>query len=245
MTSPVVIVTGASKGLGLTIAQILLTTFNASVIAVSRSLPEELKSLTSLGKIEFVQGDATKEETSAQAVKFALDKFGKLDALILNAGTIDPIGPIADPANTVQQWADTFQINLFSIIHMLQHATPHLRKAEHGGKVVMVSSGAATGNTFGWGCYNTSKAALNSLCRTFANEEKSISSFAVRPGMVDVGLPLERTHQDMVKMVADKKKRVSPLCRPICRSSYESSAKREWLPKSSRGLLKLMKLASC
>jgi hypothetical protein len=78
----------------------------------------------------------------------------------------------------------------------------------------MVSSGAATGNTSGWGCYNSSKvsnifsegiangeiadfsvfifaswqAALNSLCRTYANEEKSITSFAVRPGMVDVRL---------------------------------------------------------
>lgn len=94
---------------------------------------------------------------------------------------------------------------------MLQHATPHLRSAENGGKVVMVSSGAATGNTSGWGCYNSTKvsemllsegiangkiadcsvfaseqAALNSLCRTYANEEKSILSFAVRPGMVNV-----------------------------------------------------------
>ena len=94
-----------------------------------------------------------------------------------------------------------------------------------GGNVVFVSSGAATGNTAGWGCYNATKvrslspsssrgrcripswrfqfiggriltdrlhirvvlqAALNSLCRTYANEERSIASFAVRPGMVDV-----------------------------------------------------------
>jgi NAD(P)-dependent dehydrogenase (short-subunit alcohol dehydrogenase family) len=67
------------------------------------------------------------------------------------------VGPIADPENTITQWASTFQINLFSLVSMLQHATPHLRSSENGGKVVMVSSGAATGNTSGWGCYNSSK----------------------------------------------------------------------------------------
>ncbi|KAH8081805.1 short-chain dehydrogenase [Filobasidium floriforme] len=187
--SPVIIVTGASKGLGLAITQILLSTFNAKIVAVSRSIPQELETLRSSSdhkeRVEIVQGDVVSDETSAHAVKVALERFGRIDGLVLNAGTIDPLGPIADPENTIAQWASTFQINLFSLVSMLQHATPHLRSSENGGKVVMVSSGAATGNTSGWGCYNSSKAALNSLCRTYANEEKSITSFAVRPGMVN------------------------------------------------------------
>jgi len=81
------------------------------------------------------------------------------------------------------------QINIFSTIYVLQAAIPHLRK--EGGRVVVTSSGAATGGYGAWGLYSMSKAAQNSLVRTLAVEEKAngISVFAVRPGVVDVSLP--------------------------------------------------------
>jgi NAD(P)-dependent dehydrogenase (short-subunit alcohol dehydrogenase family) len=201
---------GASKGLGLAITQILLSTFNAKIVAVSRSIPQEFETLRSSSdhkeRVEIVQGDVGSDETSAHAVKVALERFGRIDGLVLNAGTIDPlgqcletllelfidtplprltrtpfppawlyrfsVGPIADPENTIAQWASTFQINLFSLVSMLQHATPHLRSSENGGKVVMVSSGAATGNTSGWGCYNSSKVS-EILWEGIANSVKS------------------------------------------------------------------------
>lgn len=87
----------------------------------------------------------------------------------------------------------------------LQAALPSLRKSERGGRVVFVSSGSAVGATPAWAAYNgwsftvtwrllsviklispsASKAALNSLCRTFAQEEPDIVSVALRPGKVD------------------------------------------------------------
>jgi len=69
---------------------------------------------------------------------------------------------------------------------MLKLAIPHLRESK--GKCIFTSSGAATGNYTAWSAYNASKAALNSLCRTVAAEEESITFVAVRPGVVDTGM---------------------------------------------------------
>ncbi|GHJ89758.1 hypothetical protein NliqN6_6160 [Naganishia liquefaciens] len=183
MSSPVVILTGASKGLGLSIANILLQVYSAKLVAVSRSVPEGLQKLveSNEGSVELVTGDVRDQETSERACQVALQKFGRLDGLVLNAGTLDPLGPVV--TTDIKDWQAAFNVNFFSLVTMLQATTPALRESK--GKIVFVSSGAATGDTQGWAAYNSTKAAMNSLSRTFAKEEKEISSFAVRPGVVD------------------------------------------------------------
>jgi NAD(P)-dependent dehydrogenase (short-subunit alcohol dehydrogenase family) len=78
------------------VTQILLSTFDAKIVAVSRSIPQELETLRSSSdhreRVEVVQGDVGSDETSAHAVKVALERFGRIDGLVLNAGTIDPLG---------------------------------------------------------------------------------------------------------------------------------------------------------
>ncbi|KAJ9116035.1 hypothetical protein QFC20_000704 [Naganishia adeliensis] len=184
MSSPVIILTGASKGLGLSIASILLKQYSAKVVAVSRSVPEGLKQLveSNKGNVELVTGDVADWSISQQACATALEKFGRLDGVILNAGTLDPLGPVTK--TDIKDWQTAFNVNFFSLVTMLQATAPALRQSK--GKVVFVSSGAATGDTQGWAAYNSTKAAMNSLCRTFAKEEPLISSFAVRPGVVDM-----------------------------------------------------------
>ncbi|KAJ9126274.1 hypothetical protein QFC24_002005 [Naganishia onofrii] len=184
MSQPVVIVTGASKGLGLEVVKILLNRYSAKVVAVSRSVPQPLKDLaeSSQGAVELVTGDVADPSTSERACATALDKFGKINGLILNAGTLDPLGPVLK--TDVKDWQTAFNVNFFSLVTMLQATTPALRQSQ--GKIVFVSSGAATGDTQGWAAYNSTKAAMNSLCRTFAKEEPTIASFAIRPGVVDM-----------------------------------------------------------
>lgn len=79
------------------------------------------------------------------------------------------------------------QANILSTLYIVQAALPYLRST--GGRVVVVSSGASTGDYAAWGLYSMSKAAQNSLVRTLASEEKSngVAFFAIRPGKVDVG----------------------------------------------------------
>ncbi|KAJ6515815.1 hypothetical protein C8R45DRAFT_219468 [Mycena sanguinolenta] len=183
-----VLVTGASKGIGLAVTTILLSKFKANVVALSRtSTPELLALASSYPTLLLLNGNITDEATVSGAVDQALKTFSSIDALVLNAATLEPLCRIGDDT-PLEQWKEHFDINFFSLITALKHTLPALRKSEVGGRVVFVSSGAAVKGTAGWGPYNASKAAMNSLCRTLAEEEPSVISVALRPGMVQTDM---------------------------------------------------------
>lgn len=100
-----------------------------------------------------------------QAISTTLKMYGHIDGLILNAATLEPMGKIASRDIPLDAWKHHFDVNFFSLVTALRATLPELRKSELGGRVVFVSSGSAVGGTAGWGPYNASKAALNSLCR--------------------------------------------------------------------------------
>ncbi|KAJ7665545.1 hypothetical protein B0H17DRAFT_1090898 [Mycena rosella] len=183
--TPTVLITGASKGIGLAVTTILLRKFNANVVALSRTRSPELLALAS-DSLLLVEGDVTNEAAVADAVALAIKSFSRLDALILNAATIDPLCRIGDDT-PIQQWKTHFDY-FFSLVTTLKAALPALRASQLGGRVVFVSSGAAVKGTAGWGPYNASKAAMNSLCRTLAEEEPDVTSVALRPGMVHTNM---------------------------------------------------------
>lgn len=86
-------------------------------------------------------------------------------------------------------------VNTVAPIAALKAALPALRTSH--GRVVLVSSGAATGRTSGWCAYkcvsanSASKAALNAIARTLANEEPDVAVYAIRPGVVDTEMQTE------------------------------------------------------
>jgi len=95
-----------------------------------------------------------------------MDTFGPiLDGLILNAGTLDPLARIGDPTVPLDAWKHHFDVNFFSLVSALKVALPALRTSPNTGRVIFVSSGAATGGMPGWAPYNAGKAAVNSLAR--------------------------------------------------------------------------------
>lgn len=86
-----------------------------------------------------------------------------------------------------------FDVNYFGLISLISAALPYLNTAKGNGstitgRIVLVSSGAATGGVAGWGAYSASKAAMNSLGRTLGNEEPTIVTVSVRPGIVDTSM---------------------------------------------------------
>lgn len=92
-SSPVIIITGASRGIGKAATLEALTKFDAKVVAIARSgaLLEELYKhvSTKLNKgqqLELVVGDVTDEKVIHKAVNIAVDKWGRLDSVIANAG---------------------------------------------------------------------------------------------------------------------------------------------------------------
>lgn len=82
----------------------------------------------------------------------------------------EPTGKITSPQLEVESWKAHFDVNFFSLVSSLRSTLPwlHMNEGDVRGRVIFVSSGAATGNIFGWAPYNASKAAMNSLCRSVA-----------------------------------------------------------------------------
>ncbi|KAI0081735.1 short-chain dehydrogenase [Panus rudis PR-1116 ss-1] len=187
---PVVVVTGASKGIGLAVTRLLLTEFEAIVVALSRTRSPELLELRAShsSALLSVECDVTDAANLTEAIGLAVKTYTHIDGLILNAGVLEPMGRIGDTSISLDEWKSHFDVNFFSLITALRAALPALRQSEVGGRVVFVSSGAAVGGTAGWGPYNASKAAMNSLCRTLAQEEPDVISVALRPGMVDTNM---------------------------------------------------------
>ncbi|CAK9438374.1 uncharacterized protein LODBEIA_P25980 [Lodderomyces beijingensis] len=189
--SHVSIVTGASRGIGEAIVDILLQNKGSKVVAVARSKEALVALQTKYGKdrVEIVAGDVTASETSKQAVATAISKFGQLNSVIANAGVIDPVGKIEETA--IEDWKKLYDINLFSVVQLIQHALPELQKTK--GNVVAVSSGAATSAYSGWYAYGSSKAALNHLILSLATEEKNsgVQAISIAPGVVATDMQKE------------------------------------------------------
>lgn len=191
---PVVLLTGASRGLGLGILRKLLSGSDAagasfpaaSVVTISRSVTPELEEVQREhpNDLVCVQGDVTDEQVNTDAVQQAQNKWKRgLHAVVLNAGVV-VTQKMADM--TSDTFAHVLNINTVSLVTTVRAALPALRESQ--GTVVFVSSGAATGQTAGWSAYNASKAAMNAIARTLANEEPQLAVFAVRPGVVDTDM---------------------------------------------------------
>lgn len=108
---------------------------------------------------------STDEAATRQAVGLVLKTYRHIDGLILNAGVLEPLGTIGSSETTTDSWRKHFETNFFSLLYTVQAALPALHSSSLGGRIVFVSSGAATGGIPTWGAYNASKAAMNSFCR--------------------------------------------------------------------------------
>lgn len=180
----VVILTGASRGIGLAIAHFLLKKSHKLVV-VSRS-EEPLRELEKQyqGQVAVLAGDLADFSLGSRAVELAKTYWKKLDGLIVNHGVLDPVRRIKD--SSAEKWRENFDVNFFSAIAISQAALPELVKTK--GTIIFTSSGAATAAYPTWGAYGASKAALNHLAMTLASEEKDITTISIRPGVVDTDM---------------------------------------------------------
>ncbi|OJA09385.1 hypothetical protein AZE42_06822 [Rhizopogon vesiculosus] len=188
MPNPVVVVTGASRGIGLAVTRTLLKEHSARVITLSRTRTPELSQLVQEHQqaLLSIECDVTDENALQSAIARGNDYFGRMDGLILNAGTLDPLGRIDNPDSSLDNWKRHFDVNLFSLVPAIRASLPALRESK--GEVIFISSGAAVGDIPGWAPYNAGKAAMNSLSRTLAKEEPLIVSLALAPGKVDTDM---------------------------------------------------------
>ncbi|OMJ19092.1 putative oxidoreductase [Smittium culicis] len=185
----VVLVTGASRGIGRATC-IELIKQGANVVGFARNAKEledlsvECSKISDSAKLEYFVGDITSNESCDKYVEYSIQKFGRIDALVNNAGTLDPLKKLSEISK--QDHMRHFDINFFSLLYLTQKALPYLTKTE--GRVINISSGAATNAYYSWGAYCNSKAALNMLTSCLAIEEPAVTFLALRPGVVDTNM---------------------------------------------------------
>ncbi|KAI1642822.1 NAD(P)-binding protein [Daldinia loculata] len=185
--SKVFIVTGASRGLGLAVAQALIqASHKVFLVARTEKEMQTLKAQHS-SSVDFIAADLADLKVAPKIIESALKSFGKIDGIVVNHGVISPITKISE--SSAEEWRKAYDINVFSAVALIKEAIPELRKSK--GRVIFVSSGAAFGAYAGWGSYGTSKAALTHFCRHLAVEEPSITSIAISPGKLDTDMQKE------------------------------------------------------
>jgi len=180
-TKKIWFVTGASKGLGLTLVRQLLAAGYA-VAATSRNLAE-LTQAVSTATEQFLplHMDLSSETSVQQAIESTISRLGGLDVVVNNAG-YGQLGGLEEI--TDQEVRQNFEVNVFGLLNVLRYATPHLRQ-QHSGRVFNISSvGGFTGNFPGWGIYCGTKFAVAGLTESYAAEMKEFDVHAtvVYPG---------------------------------------------------------------
>jgi len=183
----VVIVTGASSGIGRATAR-LFAGEGAKVALVGRNktaLDQVVGTIS--GETATIPADVTREEDCGRIVRDTIGRFGKLNVLI-NAAGIIANGTIEN--TTLQQWDDMFKINVRSVFYLMHLAMPHL--IETKGNVVNVSSVNGQRSFPNVLAYCSSKAALDHLTRCAALE---VASKGVRVNAVCPGVTVTQLHR--------------------------------------------------
>jgi len=166
----IALVTGASRGIGRASA-LALARAGAHVIAIARTVGalEELDDeIRNLGSSATLVPLDLKDFDGLDRLGAALfDRWGKLDALLGNAGVLGAMTPITHLQPKI--WDELLAVNITANWRLIRAMDPLLRLS-HAGRAVFVSSGAARKHTPFWGGYAVTKAALESLVMTYAAE---------------------------------------------------------------------------
>ena len=180
----VAIVTGASRGIGLGIAERLVSE-GARVCVTARkqdALDEAVKDLGGSEHALGVAGKADDEDHQGEAVQRTLDEFGRVDVLVNNTGINPAYGPMIELDHSVAR--KTFEVNVLGALSWTQrvHAA---WMSEHGGSVLNVASAAGLRPAPGIGFYGTTKAALVHMTEELAVElGPDVRVNAVAPAVV-------------------------------------------------------------
>ncbi|MFC5385732.1 SDR family NAD(P)-dependent oxidoreductase [Aquamicrobium segne] len=189
LTGRTAVVTGASRGIGYHIAKHLAAS-GAHVIAVARTVGglEELDDEIRAEKTRGGKGEATlvpldlADMEGIDRLGGAIhERWGKLDIMVANAGILGVISPIGHVEAKVFEKVMT--INVTSTWRLIRSLDPLLRQSD-AGRAILISSGAAHSARAFWGPYAASKAALEAMTRSWADETRN---YPLRINAVDPG----------------------------------------------------------
>lgn len=193
LTGRIFAVTGAANGIGEAIAEVLASQGATLVLADLaeerlRTVAETLTQTHGVG-VSWVVGDVSVADTNERIVSTAVDNFGGIDGIVVNAG-IATAGEIVELDH--DSWNRCMNVNLYSAFALTQETLRLMRTQELGGSLVYIASKNAFGPGHGFGAYSVSKAALIQLARITAIEggEFGIRSNVVNPDSIFGGSKL-------------------------------------------------------
>jgi NAD(P)-dependent dehydrogenase (short-subunit alcohol dehydrogenase family) len=186
LTGKVAIVTGASRGIGEAIA-LAFSQAGAAVVLTSRKLenvePVAEKIQAAGGQALALQAHAGVQANAESVVQQTLERFGRVDIAVNNAGTNPHFGPILTAEES--QWDKIFEVNVKGYFFMAKAVAPVMKK-QGGGKIINLASVAGINPGPMMGAYSTSKAAVIMLTKVLALElaADNIQVNAIAPGFV-------------------------------------------------------------
>lgn len=182
----VIVVTGASKGVGLAIARRLVADASRPVLVVRSHEAADLLRREFEDAAVVVKVDVSEPGAAEQALRAGMERWGRIDGLVNNAGVIEPIGLLAetDPAS----WELSIRTNLLAPYRFTRELITRL-PGGHKARIVNISSGAASQALEGWSAYCAGKAALSMLTRSVHLEYGTrVLAFSLIPGLVDTDM---------------------------------------------------------
>ncbi|MDR6735606.1 SDR family NAD(P)-dependent oxidoreductase [Sphingobacterium sp. 2149] len=173
-------VTGASKGLGLSLVKELLAQ-DYLVVATSRTkkaLENEIGDVENFLPLEV---DITNDKDVARAVLSAVDYFGRIDVLVNNAG-YGQTGALEELSES--ETRRNFEVNVFGSLNVIRHIAPHLRGQQSGHIFNIASIGGLVGNYPAFGVYCSTKFAVAGFSEALATEMEpfGVHTTVVYPG---------------------------------------------------------------
>jgi len=172
-TKKVWFVTGASKGLGLTLVKALLH-HGHIVAATSRTQAGLTEAVGTHKNFMAVEMDIIDNDDVAKAVKAVMDHFGQIDVVVNNAG-YSQIGTLEEL--TDDEARRNFDVNVFGSLNVIRNTAPHLRKQQSGHIFNIASIGGLVGNFPAFGVYCATKFAVAGFTEALAVEMQSFGVY--------------------------------------------------------------------
>jgi NAD(P)-dependent dehydrogenase (short-subunit alcohol dehydrogenase family) len=189
----IALITGASRGLGRAVA-IRFAQEGAQVLLLAR----KLKALEAVddsikatgGKATLIPLDLTDGKAIDALGPSLYERFGRLDVLVGNAAILGALSPL--PHIKSEHWERVFATNVTANWRLIRTLDPLLR-ASDAGRVIFVTSNVACSSRAYWAPYSVSKAALESLAKTYAHEtaDSAIKVNILDPGAIATGMRAE------------------------------------------------------
>lgn len=189
-----VVITGASRGLGLAVARLLARrgahlTVTARGAEALRQAADELVPLT---EVLPIAGDVSDAAHVSAMVEGAMRRFQRIDVLINNASAIGPSPMPQLAAYPLEALDYVFRVNTLAPLHLIQRVLPPMRR-QGSGLILNVTSDAGVEAYPGWGGYGASKAALELASRVLAAElaPEGIRVYVIDPGEMNTQMHRE------------------------------------------------------